>query len=163
MEDNAPPKKKKIVHSSQRTMERMRKLGFTCIGKTEKWVPMPYMPGGGKRFDLWGWVDVLACGPDQLWYAVQSCAMSGRAAHVDKLRGDDVAPNIAAWLACPWHRAEIWSWRLLKSKRGGVAVKWEVDRLDLRQYIAPLGSPSGVGEVRPPAVAGSLFDDQELR
>lgn len=157
MEDDAPKKKKKIVHSSSRTMERMRKLGFTCIGKTEKWVPMPFMPGGGKRFDLWGWCDVMA-EHQGLWYGIQSCGMSDRAKHLDKLRSDDLAPNIAAWLACPFHRAEIWSWRKLVVKRGGKAVTWEVDRLDLRSYIAPRVSPEPVRADPDSPPAEGLFE-----
>ena len=136
-------------------MEHMRKLNFRLIGKVEVFIHRP-PPLFGFRRDLFGWMDVLALGADGLWYGVQSCAMSGRAAHLEKLGAPDLAQNIAAWMENPCHRAELWSWRKLLVKRGGVAVRWEVERTPLL-LPTPDDTPTASGSRCDRPQAAGLF------
>ena len=120
---------KRVVHTSARSLERCRKLGLLA-GKVERWVPMPSHPGGGKRMDFLGVFDIIAftdplATDERYCVAIQSCAMSGRAAHLAKMNESHAV--ISAWNSVPGHRAELWSWRKLKVKRGGKAVRWECE------------------------------------
>lgn len=130
-------------------MAYMKRHDWPLIGKVEMFIQRPGQPFGFRR-DLFGWMDILAQGPDGNWYGVQSCAMSGRAAHVAKLNDPLIRDNIVRWMDAPTHRAELWAWRKVKVKRGGVAVRWEVERTEL---IAPETSAS---PVRPTAGAGGV-------
>jgi hypothetical protein len=122
--------KKKFTKSSTRTMKECRRLGLRP-GNVERFVRQagPH----GRAFDLWGWVDVMALGGGEV-IAIQSCAMARRNDHLEKIREDPaILESLVEWLKVPGARAELWAWRKLKVKRGGTAVRWAVDRLDLRE------------------------------
>ena len=132
---------KRVVHTSARSLERCRKLGWIA-DKCERWIPMKGHPAGGQRRDLFGAFDIIALVkvPAQasdddgaVWpseriecVAIQSCAMSGRAAHLAKLNAPAVASTVQMWERAG-NRAELWAWRKLKVKRGGKAVRWECE------------------------------------
>ena len=120
------------VLSSERTLKECRKLGLTA-GKVERFVSRAGQYG--RRFDLWGWVDIVAIG-DGYVIAIQSCAMSGRSKHLAKFAADQgILTSLERWLAVPGCRAELWAWRKRKVKRGGVAVRWAVERSDLTELL----------------------------
>lgn len=132
--------RRRIVHTSARSLERCRKLGWIA-DKVERWVPMKGHPAGGQRKDFLGAFDIIALATDRpngdaqgnTWYdpplciGIQSCSMSGRAAHLAKLSEPETAARIREWLRCWSNRAELWAWRKLKVKRGGKAVRWECE------------------------------------
>ena len=110
------------------------------VGRTEQWLPVASMPGGGVRRDLFGWMDLLLLRPSMdiigiEAVGIQACAMTDRSRHLEKLRATDLSHLIAMWLDAPARGAELWAWRKLKSKRGGKAVKWAYEVTDLRDAI----------------------------
>ena len=78
---------------------------------------MPY----GQTHDYLGCVDIIAIDPS-VTLAVQSCG-SDFAAHRRKML-EDCAHEVEAWLRCPHRRLELWGWRKISVKRGGVAMRW---------------------------------------
>lgn len=129
----------RAVLSSERTLRECRRLGWIA-GKVERFIPSHGGQGHGVRVDLFGFIDVLAIQPEDAEFlagllAIQSCSMSGRAAHMDKLLEPDVAGKLKAWLSTG-NAAEMWAWRKLKRKRGGLAVRWTVERTPLKAPLA---------------------------
>lgn len=120
-----------------RTLEECRKRGYTAQ-VVEKWIPQAQ-----RRVDLFDVIDVVCCVPpvklavegsampDSPGYllGIQTTTMSNKSARIEKIRQ---SPRAAAWLASGG-RIAVWSWRKLKVKRGGKAVKWQLDEevLDL--------------------------------
>lgn len=115
--------------SSERSLQECKRLGLTA-GKVERFVQQAGR--FGRRFDLWGWVDIMAIA-DEYVIAIQSCSMSGRSAHLKKIEGDEkVLAALHRWVAVPGCRAELWAWRKLKK---GKRMLWTVDRMDLGEYF----------------------------
>lgn len=109
-----------------RTLRELRRLGYRCQ-VVEQTVPHTFI----KR-DLFGFVDIIAvgssaCGRKTL--AVQATSGSNVGARLEKIRTECQA----ALKDCLWAgwRVEVWGWRRLKVKRGGKAVRWEVDRREI--------------------------------
>ena len=102
---------------TQRTLQELRKRGILA-GVVERWIAQA--PPAGKRVDFLGFIDVIAVGQRGI-VGIQCCAGSGHAAHRTKIV-EDCRVNAAAWLQ--WAEIELWSWRKLKLKRGGKAVRW---------------------------------------
>ena len=131
-----PTKKKRVVLMTQRTTAFLRRCGW-LVGSTERFVQRP--GGFGFRVDLFGWIDLLALkeetrvGPCCI--GIQACAMSGRGAHLKKIRQPEFLEDLRLWLTIPGHRAELWAWRKLKVKRGGKAVRWTHEVTDLSKLL----------------------------
>jgi hypothetical protein len=109
-------------------MERLRKEGWLCA-VVEKW--NPHVGPHGIRQDLFGFVDVLAISAvasfssialTPVTMAIQCCAASGAAAHVDKIIANENAPKV---LAAGWS-IEVWAWR--KGGPKGKRKTWGVVR-----------------------------------
>ena len=85
---------KRVVLSSERTLRECRKRGWIA-DKVERWVPIRGHPAGGIRKDFLGAFDIIAFerGPIANCIGIQSCSMSGRAAHMAKLRAGDQNPD----------------------------------------------------------------------
>lgn len=148
MEDDAPKKKKpKAKLPGARTMEHMRKEGFT-VAMVERWNPHAMI-----RQDLYGFGDILAMRAGAGIIAVQACVMGSRTARIAKILAEFRAK---IWLQSGG-RIMVFAWR--KLTRGMVREKWvpEVTEITLADFKSD-GSPAGVGEVRPPAATGSLFE-----
>lgn len=104
---------------TQRTLQALRKDGFKCA-VVEKWIPIP--GGHGRRLDLFNIIDVLAItGAETL--GIQCCG-SSFSAHWKKLTEAE-SENTRAWLSNGYRSLEIWSWRKVKLKRGGKAMRWQ--------------------------------------
>lgn len=171
MTDSPAPKKKRIVHSSQRSFDWMKRHGYPLVGKVERWVPNPMYPGGGIRMDLFGWADILALAPDGRWVMIQSCGATGRMDHIRKLSDPRLTERIGMWLNSPAHAAELWTWRKLRMKGTKAREKWELKRdvLMVRggklAYIQEGGlfgeapEPVRDGQVPPLAEGLSLIDE----
>ena len=145
-----------MVRASQRSIAYARKRGW-LVASTEIWVPIPGRPGGGIRRDAWGWCDAVVLRPASSgWEAVgiQACSMSTRAAHLQLLAAPELDTAIRAWLAVPGCHAELWAWAKRKVKRGGKAIRWELEITPLpaqdrpsavlapKRAREPSGSPS---------------------
>lgn len=106
----------------ERTLEKLRLLGFLAQ-KVEYWQAIPSHPGGGVRRDLFGCIDIVAIGGDEI-VGVQAVDASGLQGHLRKLAKDYIHHALSCWLSSGG-RFELCVWRKLKVKRGGKAVRWE--------------------------------------
>lgn len=111
-----------MAGNTQRTMKMLREGGAMCA-VVERW--NQYGGLHGVRNDLFGIIDVLAISKERGILGIQVCAMSGRAAHLEKLTVDKRDESIA-WLQAGGH-LEIHAWRKLLVKRGGKAKRWTPD------------------------------------
>ena len=110
----------KGLSATQRTLRALRDQGRICE-IAEKWQINPDIPGGGYRKDLFGFIDIVVLDPQQGIIGVQSCTTS-YAAHYRKIT-TEVHEAAIEWLKCGG-RIEIWAWRKVKLKRGGLAERW---------------------------------------
>lgn len=116
----AKPKKKRPVKSSTRAMIEARRRGWTP-GVVER-----RLPRGFTTVDLFGFIDIVAMDDKDGVVAIQACGATDVTPHLMKMTHDpEVAPLVAKWLARD-NRLVLWSFRKLKVKRGGVAVRWAV-------------------------------------
>jgi nicotinamidase-related amidase len=123
-----------MITATQRSIRKCRADDW-LVAVVQQWIPAPYLPGGGFRRDLFGWMDILGYDGDR-WVAIQACSMSGRAAHLEKMLGSDALNrNIALWCECETHSAELWSWAKRKRKRGGKQFVWQLDIVDLGTFV----------------------------
>ena len=106
---------------TQRTLGLLKAQGF-YPGIVERWAPNPAYPGGGKRIDLYGFIDIIALRNGVTW-AVQSCGQD-HAGHREKILGERREAAVR-WLEPASNRLVLISWRRLKVKRGGKAMRWE--------------------------------------
>lgn len=103
---------------TQRTLKAMREQGRIC-GIVEKF--NQYAGKFGIRQDLFGFIDIVAIDPQDGIVAIQSCG-SSFSAHVEKLL-EERNENVFEWLK---HASvELWGWRKVKLKRGGLAMRWK--------------------------------------
>lgn len=110
----------------QRTMGALRTLGVKC-GKVEVFNPYAGLrrPDGsttGQRQDLFGIVDIICLDPARGFVGVQCCG-ADFAGHYRKMTTEK-AQDCIDWLQTPGGKLEIWSWRKLKLKKGGLAMRW---------------------------------------
>lgn len=117
----------KGLSPTQRTLAALRNEGVTA-GIVERF--NQFVGPHGIRQDLFGFIDVIAVYPDERGITgVQCCAGSGHAAHRTKIMENEHAP---AWLKAGG-RIELWSWRKLKVKRGGKAMRW-VPKMEVFEF-----------------------------
>lgn len=103
---------------SARTLELLRKQGY-MVGVVER-----FNRFGGKfgiRQDLFNMFDLVACQPGEGIVGVQCGVGSGHQQHKRKMC-EEYKENKDKWLASGG-RIMIFSWRKLKVKRGGKAMK----------------------------------------
>ena len=108
--------------ATQRTLRALRDQG-RIVDVCERWIVNPKLPGGGLRKDLFNFIDLICLDPEQGIIAIQSCSQSHKA-HRDKIINSDCTENVLEWLKCGG-RIELWTWRKVKIKRGGKAMRWE--------------------------------------
>ena len=104
---------------TERTLKLLRDQGYTAE-VVERWLPIPKHPGGGKRKDFLGIIDIIAFN-DYLTIGVQSCGADFRP-HVKTIMD---SKNTIKWLGCYGRQLELYAWRKLKRKRGGKAYTWK--------------------------------------
>lgn len=103
---------------TQRTLEQMKKLNRRC-GIVEKF--NPHVGPHGKRFDLFGFIDIIVIDPEDGIIGIQSCGQ-GYSDHVKKIE-EECADAVADWVAHA--KAELWGWRKVKKVKGGKAMVWK--------------------------------------
>jgi hypothetical protein len=77
----------------------------------------------GIRQDLFGIIDIIALDPERGVIGIQSCG-SDFAEHWRKLTIERNQETFD-WLSTPGAALELWGWRKVKLKRGGLAMRWE--------------------------------------
>ncbi len=98
-----------------RTLNFWRKHGWP-IGVVERWVSIPNYPGGGKRYDLFGFIDLVGIRDGQI-VGIQATSTANRAARVAKIKME-CWPEAKAWLAAGG-LIEVWGWRKYKQAENG--------------------------------------------
>jgi hypothetical protein len=109
----------KGLSPTQRTLQALREQGLICA------IVEKFNQFGGKfgiRQDLFNIIDVLALDGDNT-IGVQCCA-SDHKAHFDKITIEHAQETIE-WLKSPYRKLYIYSWRKVKLKRGGLAMRWQ--------------------------------------
>ncbi|MHC4076606.1 MAG: hypothetical protein ACYSRZ_09395 [Planctomycetota bacterium] len=104
---------------TQRTIRGLRDQGRRC------WIVEKfnaYVGPHGKRFDMFGIIDVVALDPERGVVGVQSCGNSF-AAHYRKITIEHYQDALD-WLQTPGTVLELWAWRKVKKKRGGKQMVW---------------------------------------
>ena len=110
---------------TQRTLKAMKEQGRIC-GIVERF--NAHVGPHGIRQDLFGFIDIIAIDPEQGVVAIQSCGQDF-SGHVRKITNER-NENAFEWLKhAP---CELWSWRKVKLKRGGKAMRWSPRIADLR-------------------------------
>lgn len=101
-----------------RTLAALRKQGCMA-GVVERWNPHARV-----RQDFLGFVDIIALRGTSI-VGIQATSGDHVAHRIAKIR-DERRNQALAWLTCGGV-IEVWGWRRLKVKRGGKAVRWQVD------------------------------------
>jgi hypothetical protein len=110
----------KGLSPTQRTLRALREQGRVC-DIVERYIAQ--VGPHGLRRDLFNIIDVLALDPQRGVVGVQSCGESF-AAHERTLL-EVRAQECIDWLSTPGTALELWGWRKVKLKRGGVAMRWQ--------------------------------------
>ena len=76
----------------------------------------------GVTQDLFGIIDILALDPERGVVGIQSCTT--RFAEHERTILVDHAQETHDWLSTPGTALELWGWRKVKVKRGGLAEVW---------------------------------------
>lgn len=97
---------------TQRTIALYRSMGYDHVQVVER-----FNQYARVRQDLFGFIDVLAMGRDEL-VAIQATSMSNLASRVTKL---EAMPAVRAWLAIPHHRVVCVGWKKYAQRVDG---KW---------------------------------------
>ena len=118
-ETNPVVKKKRRTTAVSRTMQLLRRDGNICA-VVEHF--NPHVGEHGIRQDLFNIVDVLVLSPVHGFVRIQVCTGSS-AAHFRKMTIEH-AEECENWLKTPGGYLELWFWRQILRKKGGVAKKW---------------------------------------
>ena len=119
---------------TQRTIRELKNLGRIC-GIVERFISNAHIPSG-IRSDLFGIIDIIALDPERGVIGIQTCGNSF-SEHWKKIT-EERYQETHDWLSTPGARLELWAWRKVKLKRGGVAMRWQprVVEITLNDLIA---------------------------
>lgn len=106
---------------TQRTLRYLRENGVVCE-VVEKWIIIPNHPGGGKRKDLFGFIDILCLWPGEGIVGVQSTSGAQHTKHIKKIYGE-CREMLTEWLKYG-AKVKLISWKKKKLERGGKAMRW---------------------------------------
>jgi len=109
----------KGISATQRTLRELRNQGRIC-GIVERY--NSFAGPFGKRFDLFGFIDIIALDTDRGIIGIQSCGQSF-SEHIKKIT-EERNQECYEWLRCGG-KAELWGWRKVKLKKGGKAMRWK--------------------------------------
>jgi len=110
-----------MTSPTQRSLAYLKKQGLKT-GIVERWLPNPAYPGGGKRSDLFGIIDIIAInGPETI--GVQSCGQAFSEHH--KKLTEEKKQETIDWLQGGTRQLWLIGWRKLKVKRGKKAMHWK--------------------------------------
>ena len=112
---------------TMRSLAYLRKMGLKPA-IVERWLPNPAYPGGGKRSDMFGIIDIIAInGPETI--GVQSCGQAFSEHH--KKLTEEKEQEVRDWLEGGSRQLWLIGWRKLLKKRGGKLRLW---RPRIREY-----------------------------
>jgi hypothetical protein len=105
---------------TQRTLRALRDQGMKC-GIVERYVAKagPF----GKKFDLFGIIDIIALDPVRGVIGIQSTGIDFRN-HFLKMT-EEQGQDVLDWIRTPGTVLQLWGWRKIKVKRGGKAMIYE--------------------------------------
>ena len=106
----------KGLSPTQRTLRQLRQEGYIC-GIVEQF--NPHVGPFGKRFDLFGCLDIIAIMPRGIC-GIQSCGDSF-AEHNRKILTNEFAPE---WIKVGG-ALELWGWRKVVKRRGLKQKIWQ--------------------------------------
>jgi len=109
----------KGLSPTQRTLRELRDQGRLC-GIVERF--NTFAGPHGVRQDLFGFIDIIALDVERGIIGIQSCGQSF-SAHRKKIV-EERNQEAFEWLRCGG-KIELWGWRKVKLKRGGIAVRWK--------------------------------------
>jgi hypothetical protein len=97
-----------------RTLKHLKARG--CIADVaERWIAIPGHPGGGKRRDLFGFIDIVCVGA---WIEGIQCTSAANAANrVTKIK-TECREAATDWLQAGG-RISVWGWRKYKKRLDG--------------------------------------------
>lgn len=121
-------KRKKPFNAKKRAMEDLELLGFS-VADVESRIPHTFITR-----DCFGFADLLAHRPGVGILLIQATAHRHHGNHKRKMFGEDVAPQIAAWLASGG-RVEIWSYD--QSTAQGASAAYILRREEIRADDLP--------------------------
>jgi hypothetical protein len=110
------------MKSTARSLQYLKATGWTPA-LVERRLPRVFV-----TVDAWGFADIIALRLGSPITAIQSC-QSDLQIHLRSIEANEAAK---LWLVSGGG-IEVQSWRKLKVKRGGVAIKWQVKRM--RAYL----------------------------
>lgn len=110
----------KGLSPTARTLQALRKEGIKC-DVVERF--NTFVGEFGIRKDLFNIIDVIAASPEVGIIGIQCGSGSGHSAHKKKIVEEN-KENTENWLRSGG-KLQIWSWRKVKLKRGGKAVRWK--------------------------------------
>lgn len=96
---------------TQRTLQNLRSQGYT-VQVVERWNSF-----ARKRIDLYGCIDLVACGQGSI-LGVQATSWSNHAARRNKSIAE---PRLYDWLASGG-RFEVWSWKGRKCRKEALTL-----------------------------------------
>jgi hypothetical protein len=122
---------------TQRTIRSLKEQGMRCA-VVEKW--NAYAGEFGKRIDLFNIIDILALDSTGV-IGIQACGTDFKK-HFEKLTVEHAEESID-WLKTPCTKLFIYSWRKLKLKRGGLAMRWtpRIVEITLQNFNIKLPEP----------------------
>ena len=127
---------KKRISPTRMTLELSRKIGW-FPDVVERWVPMPFHPGGGQRKDFFGCIDIIAATPYGI-IGIQACARASHKARMDKALA---VPELPEWLKAG-AMFVVWSWakngHLWGVKAQGIARDKETGAIFVMNAEAPI-------------------------
>jgi hypothetical protein len=97
--------------ATQRTIRALKNEGMKC-GIVERYIAQAGPEG--KRYDLFGIIDIIALDPTRGVIGIQSCTDT-LGAHLKKFQ-EERAEDCVDWLSTPGTYLEIWSWGKRKRK-----------------------------------------------
>jgi len=105
---------------TQRTLRALRDQGMKC-GMVERYVAKagPF----GKKFDLFGIIDIIALDPIKGIIGIQSTGIGFREHYLKMV--NDHGQDTLDWIRTPGASLQLWGWRKVKVKCGGKAMIYE--------------------------------------
>tara|TARA_R100001086_G_scaffold238110_2_gene162644 strand:+ start:11147 stop:11497 length:351 start_codon:yes stop_codon:yes gene_type:complete len=98
-----------------------------CL-KDDGWIAQVverFCPYSRKRIDLFGVIDIVAIHPDRPGvFGIQATTSSNQSARIKKCLASESA---RIWIKTG-NYLQVWGWSKKKIKRGGIAVRWSVNK-----------------------------------
>lgn len=114
---------------TQRAIKLLKENGY-YPGNTERWIPIPSLPGGGKRKDLYGFIDMEGLG-NKYYIGLQVCGQAFSEHHKKITEDNELTRLLEKYIRFQSHKFYLIGYRKVKLKRGGKAMRW---RPRIREY-----------------------------